>query len=154
MCTAIALSTCELPLPLVRQHALASRLHRREGRDEFQFHWWQLPTLLPVRRDGKLEVLPWGCKSRRGPLPAGGWIAVDDLAEGVVRHATTDEVVIPANLGFDKGTWYLISEGIRGIVIDSRGGPVVYMLTEPASNYYRNMTEQSPAMPVFINQVI
>jgi len=28
------------------------------------------------------------------------------------------------------------------------------MLTEPASNYYRNMTEQSPMMPLFVNQVI
>lgn len=62
--------------------------------------------------------------------------------------------MIPANLGFQKGTWFLIVEGIRGIVIESRAGPIVYMLTEPASNYYRNMTEQSPMMPLFVNQVI
>ncbi|HSQ56633.1 MAG TPA: hypothetical protein VLM40_12895, partial [Gemmata sp.] len=124
------------------------------GREEFQFHWWQVPTLIPVRREGKFEILPWGSKSRRGPLPYGGWVSLDHLAEGILGGATTEEVVIPANLGFQKGTWFLIAEGIRGIAIESRGGPVVYMLTEPASNYYRNMTEQSPAMPVFVNQVI
>lgn len=154
MCTAIALAPSELPVALVRQNRLVERVHQREGREEFQFHWWQVPTLLPVRWDGRLEILPWGSKSRRGPLPYGGWLPVEHLAEGVLASARPEEVVIPANLGQQKGTWFLIHEGIRGVVIETRGGPVVYMLTEPASNYYRNMTEQSPVMPLFVNQVI
>ncbi len=36
----------------------------------------------------------------------------------------------------------MIIEGIRGVLIwDRANGPVVYMLTEPSTNYYRNMTE-------------
>jgi hypothetical protein len=154
MCTAIALAVPELPIELVRRHRLAERVHAREGREEFQFHWWQMPTMLPVRWDGKLELLPWGSKLRRGPLPYGGWIAEEQVAGGLFRGANPEEVVIPANLGFQKGTWFLIVEGIKGVVIETRGGPVVYMLTEPASNYYRNLTEQSPQMPLFVNQVI
>ena len=154
MCTAIALATSELPIELVRQHPLAERVHAREGQNEFQFHWWQVPTVLPVRREGKLELLTWGSKLRRGPLPYGGWIAKDHIADGLLSAAHPQDVVIPANLGFQKGTWFLIVEGIHGIVIEARNGPIVYMLTEPASNYYRNMTEQSPTMPVFVNQVI
>ena len=72
----------------------------------------------------------------------------------MIANATPEEVVIPANLGQQKGTWFVINEGIRGVAIETRGGPVVYMLTEPASNYYRNMTEQSPMMPLFVDQVI
>lgn len=113
-----------------------------------------MPTLLPVRWDGRLELLPWGSKSRRGPLPYGGLMSLQDIAQGVLAAAHPEEVVIPANHGQQKGTWFLINEGIKGIVIETRGGPVVYMLTEPASNYYRNMTEQSPMMPLFVNQVI
>lgn len=65
-----------------------------------------------------------------------------------------EEVVIPANYGFQRGTWFLIAEGVRGVLVPERpGGPVVYLLVEPASNYYRNMTGQSTLMPVFINQV-
>jgi hypothetical protein len=154
MCTAIALTPSEIPVALVRRHRLAERVHEREGRQEFQFHWWQVPTLLPVRRDGRLDILPWGSKLRRGPLPYGGWISLEHIAEGVTAGAQPEEVVIPANLGLQKGTWFVINEGIRGVAIDTRGGPVVYMLTEPASNYYRNMTEQSPMMPLFVNQVI
>ena len=95
-----------------------------------------------------------GNKSRRGPLPYGGWVPLEHLAAGVLAGAEAEEVVIPANFGQQKGTWFLVNEGIKGVVIVTAYGPVVYMLTEPASNYYRNMTEQSPTMPVFVNQVI
>jgi len=139
---------------LARRHRLAERIHLREGREEYQFHWWQVPTILPVRRDGRLEILPWGSKLRRGPLPYGGWISLDLIAAGVLAGAQLEEVVVPANLGHEKGTWFVINEGIKGVAIETRGGPIIYMLTEPASNYYRNMTEQSPMMPLFVEQVI
>ena len=154
MCVAIALTPSELPRTLVDQHRLAERLYDREGHEEFQFHWWQIPTILPVRREGKLEILPWGSKSRRSPLPYGGWVSLEDIAEGVLANAHPEEVIIPANLGQQKGTWFVINEGIKGIVITTRGGPVVYMLMERASNYFRNMTEQTAMMPVFVDQVI
>jgi len=154
MCTAIALSPSDFPVALARRYRLSERMHVREGREEYQFHWWQIPTILPVRRDGRLEILRWGSKSRRGPLPVGGWMALDHIAAGVLASAAPEEVVIPANLGHEKGTWFVINEGIRGVVIEAGGGPVIYMLTKPASNYYRNMTEQSPMMPLFVDQVI
>ncbi len=154
MCTAIALARSELPCELVLKHRLGERVHERAGLAEIRFQWWQVPTLLPVRRDGRLELVPWGSKSRRGPLPYGGWVDRELVADGLFANSCTEEVVIPANLGHQKGTWFLIVEGIKGIVVQSRFGPVVYILTEPASNYYRNMTEQSPMMPVFVNQVI
>jgi len=149
MCTAIALVTTELPVELAER--LGGRMHSREGREEYQFHWWQTPTILPVRWDGRLELLPWGSKSRRGPLPCGGWVSEDHVS-GIFSES--DEVVIPANVGFQKGTWFLILEGIKGVVVQTRNGPVVYMLTTSSTNYYRNLTEQSPAMPVLVNQTI
>jgi hypothetical protein len=154
MCTAIALSPSELPVALIQRHRLTERIHVRERREEIQFHWWQTPTILPVRRDGRLEILPWGSKSRRSRLPYGGWISLEHITAGVLAGAGPEEVVIPANLGQQKGTWFVIHEGIKGVLVESGSGPVVYMLIEPASNYYRNMTEQSPMMPLFVGQVI
>jgi hypothetical protein len=154
MCTAIALAVSELPVDLVRRDRIAERKYVRERQEEFQFHWWQTPTILPVRRDGVLEMLAWGSKRRRGPLPYGGWIAEEHVKDGLLAGANPEEVVIPANLGYQKGTWFLIIEGIRGVAIETAAGRIVYMLTEPASNYYRNMTEQSPTMPLLVNQVI
>jgi hypothetical protein len=117
MCTAISLSVSELPVELVRRHRLTERIYNREGREEFRFHWYQVPTLLPVLLDGRIEILLWGSKLRRGPLPYGGWIALADIAAGVIACAAPEEVVIPANLGQQKGTWFVINEGIKGVVI-------------------------------------
>jgi hypothetical protein len=154
MCTAIAISISELPVELARQHRLTDRVYLREGREEFQLHWWETPTILPVRREGRLEMLPWGSRRRYGPLPYGGWVSELQIRDGLFAHSAPEEVMIPANLGFQKGTWFLILEGIRGVAVETRDGPVVYMLTKASSNYFRNMTEQSPTMPVFVNQVI
>jgi len=152
MCTGIALPLSDLPVAVVQRHRLAERVYDREGRPEYQFHWWATPTMLPVRWDGKLDILPWGSKARRGPLPYGGWVSREHVADGSLRPVEAG--VVPAVLGFHKGTWFLIAEGIKAVVVRAVSGPVVYMLTAPASNYYRNMTEQSPRMPVFVNQTI
>jgi hypothetical protein len=153
MCTGIAITLSEVPAPLVEE--MPERLYTRAGKQELQFHWWKTPTVLPVRWDGSLQLLQWGCKSRRSPLPYGGWIDREQLEAGLIAPARPEEVVISANLGFHKGTWFLVDEGICGVVLpDVPGGPVVYMLTAPASNYYRNMTGQSATMPVFVNQII
>ncbi len=64
------------------------------------------------------------------------------------------QVKIPTDYGFDKGVWYQITQGIRGILVrDEQGKPHVYMLTVPASHYYRIMTRSS-RMPVLIEQEI
>jgi len=155
MCTGIALATSELPASLAADPRLAGRLHCREGREEFQFHWWHTPTLLPVRWEGQLHLMPWGSKARRGTLPVGGWLPKDRVDDGWFANAGAEPVVIPANLGHHKGTWFLIAEGIRGLVLRGRDQmPVVYLLTEPSTTYYRNMTEQEPMMPVLVGQVI
>ena len=59
---------------------------------------------------------------------------------------------IPAALGLEKGVWFLITEGIRGILVrDERDMPHVYMLTQPASHYYQIMTRHN-RMPVLLGQ--
>jgi hypothetical protein len=60
----------------------------------------------------------------------------------------------PACFGFDKGIWFQIREGVRGILVrDEAGRPHVYLLTKPASHYYHVMTRQE-RMPVLIGERI
>ncbi len=150
MCTGLALPLSELPATLLDTPAIEQRRYVREGREEVQFHWWQVPTILPVQWEGQLRLLPWGTRDRRGTLPVGGWIHISSIHE----WSSPERVVIPAVLGFHAGTWFLISTGVAGVVLQSRDGPVVYMLTRPATNYYRNMTEQQGWMPALVDQVI
>lgn len=153
--TGIALMLSEIPEMLIETHRLAERVYERLGQREVQFHWWQEPAILPVRWDGRLQIMRWGSKCRRGRLPSGGCIPVEQIEAGTLSGARPEPVMIPANVGHHRGTWFLITVGIRGVVLpDAPGGPVVYLLVEPSTNYYRNMTEQSPLMPVLVDQVI
>lgn len=147
--TGLALALSEVPDRIIEEHP--ERVYEREGKQELQFHWWQTPTVIPVRWNGRLQTLRWGNRDRRGRLPYGGWISVAQMEAGLFAHARPEEVVIPANLGFHRGVWFLVAEGFRGVILPRvPGGPVVYMLIEPATNYFRNMTEQSETMPVLV----
>ncbi len=61
---------------------------------------------------------------------------------------------IPATLGFERGVWFRVRQGIRGLLVpDEQGVAVAYMVCEPASHYYRVMT-RSDRMPVLIEERI
>lgn len=146
--TGIALIASELPVAMLEP--VIDRLHDRGGCPEVRFENWHDPPLLPVRWDGALRLMRWGSHDRRSPLPHGGLMTRQQMDAGML--ADVDEVVIPANYGYQRGVWFLIEEGVRGVVVPKAG--VVYVLMEAASNYYRNMTGQSVLMPALINQVI
>jgi hypothetical protein len=130
-------------------------VYDRAGVKEVRFLLVQAPALLPVWWDGRLRVLPWGCRERRTRRPLGGWVTEEQLAAGLFASLNPEPVIIPANLGHHRGTWFLIATGIRGVVLpEVPGGPVAYMLVRPSTNYYRNMTAQEPLMPALVDQVI
>jgi hypothetical protein len=74
------------------------------------------------------------------------------VGAGVFR--APEPVVIPASFGYEAGVWFAINEGVKGVLVQDGTGPVVYMLMTRSSNYYRNMTQQTPTMPVLVGQVI
>lgn len=153
--TGIALPLYELPTDLLETPTVRARIHERHGHPEVQFHWWHEPAVLPVRLFGSIRLARWGSKQRTGtPLPFGGWVLEDRIRAGVFAGSAPEPVVIPAVLGHDTGTWFVIDQGVRGVVVRDRSGPVVYVLMRPATNYYRNMTRQTPTMPVLVGQVI
>lgn len=155
MCMAIALAWSSLPTELIGRHGLGRRAHDRGGEPEIQFWYQDRIPRLPIRRDGQLQIARWG--NGRGQsrfLPRTGWTWQEAIEEGVWRHLDALPVDIQAILGYERGTWYTIREGIRGLLVpDEHGNAVVYMICEPSSHYYRIMTG-SPRMPIFIEQRI
>ncbi len=156
MCLGIALAGSEVPTDLVGRHGLSRRLHVRGERPEYRFLFRDRVPRLPVWRDGRLQVVRWG--NGRGQsrfLPRTGWTWLGTIQEGGWRHLPAIPVDIPASFGLERrGVWYLIEQGIRGLLVpDERGCAVVYMICEPSSHYYRIMTG-SERMPVLIDQRI
>jgi uncharacterized integral membrane protein len=87
-------------------------------------------------------------------LPRTGWTWLSTVEAGYWRHLEPIPVDIPATPGLDRGVWFRIRQGIRGLLVpDERGLAVVYMICEPASHYYHVMT-RSNRMPVLIEERI
>jgi len=155
MCTAIALPQSELPVELVERADLSARVHDRDGRREVRFDWRACPALLPVWWCGRLHVVRWGNRDRvEWRLPPTGWTWKASVEDGKWAALGPDLVQIPAAFAYANGVWFKVKQGLRGLVVRTRAGePVVYMICEPATRYYRVMTRDA-WMPVLIGEVI
>jgi hypothetical protein len=155
VCVAVALVLSDLPAEVAEGDALAGRVHARgDGEREARFYWRAEPPLLPVWLDGRLQLVRWG--SRRGgrPLPPTGWTWRATVEAGRWAGLRPERVDIPATYCLAGGVWTRLKEGVRGLLVRDRAGePVVYMLCEPATRYYRVMT-RCEWMPVLIGEVI
>jgi hypothetical protein len=153
MCTGISLAISEVPVALFVENDLHSRWIERGGVAEVRFLYQDEPRVLPVWYEGQLRLVRWGVRrneSRR--LPCTGWTWQATVEAGRWAETDAEPVVIPASFGLERGIWFRIREGIRGLLArDEHGREAVYMLCEPASHYFAVMTRSS-RMPVLIGE--
>lgn len=133
-------------------------LHRRmtsrfDGSDrEVQFMYQDQCPMLPVWHEGELILVRWGNQDRKSRLPKGGWCWKHELESW--QWLRPQLVIIPANLGREKGVWFQIKEGIECILVRGQDRrPCVYMLIEKSTHYFRVMT-RSERMPVLVGERI
>jgi hypothetical protein len=155
MCTAIALASSELPLPLIEEHGLDARVHARGGEKEVRFYWQASPALLPVWWNGQLRIVRWGNRDRaERKLPPTGWTWRETVEDGKWAALAPEPVVVPATYGLMNGVWFKVKQGLRGLLVRDRAeNPVVFVVCEPATRYYQVMT-RADWMPVLIGEVI
>jgi len=153
MCFGIALPIDALPEDIVRRHAHRIALREPGATRELRFLYRDPLAELPAWHGNRLEIFAWGNRDDAASrLPRTGWCRQESLEEGRWRHLRPEPVDIPAAMGLEKGVWFLITEGIRGVLVhDERDRPHVYMLTQPASRYYQIMTRHD-RMPVLLGQ--
>lgn len=155
MCTAVAVDAGDLPVATLDHPLLGRRIHDRGGGREVRFYWRAHPALLPVWLDGRLQVVRWGNRDRSDrTLPPTGWTWRETVEAGRWREMAPEEVDIPACFGFANGVWFKVKQGMKGIAVRDRAGdPVVFMVCEPSTRYYRVMT-RCEWMPVLIGEII
>lgn len=153
MASVIALLQSGLPDELMGPHG--HRLHvRGDGVEaEWRFAFRESRPLLPVWHEGVLRLARWGNRDRRGNLPPTGWTWLATVRGGGWGPFGAELVDIPCDFACEKGVWYRVRQGMRGILVPGPDGPCVYMICEPATRYYRVMTK-SERMPVLIDEVI
>ena len=127
MFAGVALALSGLPVELLEQHDLQRRVYDRGGELEIQFLLHDGARVLPVWLDGRLRIVRWG--NRRGQsrgLPPTAWTWLATLEAGGWGDREPEPVVIPATMGLDRGVWYRVREGVRGVVVrDEQERPVV-----------------------------
>ena len=155
MLSGVALALSDLPLKLITEHGLRDRIRERGGEPEVQFLFGDARRLLPVWQGGQLRVVTWGNRrDENRSLPCTGWTQLITVEAGRWADFQPESVVIPATLGLDKGVWYRIRQGIRGLLVrDERGEARVFVLCEPSTHYYQVMT-RSRWMPVLVDELI
>ena len=147
----IALPFSDLPLELIERYDLSKQLHERGGEKELRFLWRVRNAILPVRHDGQLLIVPWGC--RGGYLPRSGytWLTTVEAGEWTVYEP--QEIEIPAIAGLRNGVWFRIRQGVRGLLAEAGEIRAAYMIVEPSTYYFKIMT-RSDRMPVLIGERI
>ncbi|HVK09842.1 MAG TPA: hypothetical protein VM597_13790 [Gemmataceae bacterium] len=147
----------DLPTALFDAHDLGRRVYDRGGnRPEVRFDCTDREPLLPVLVGGTVELFQWGSRDRAGPLPTTPWTwrASVDAGAWAGVGCDTEACVIPARYGFERGVWFLITEGIHGLLVrPPETAPAAYMVCEPSTRYYRVMT-RSDRMPWLVGEVI
>jgi hypothetical protein len=124
MLTAVALPRSALPLRLLDHPRLAAVAYDRGGEKELQFHLSVAVPLLPVRHEGQLRIVRWGC--RRGEsrvLPVGGWTRQTTVESGYWSESGAELLDVPAALGLDGGVWFAIWKWCAGCWCGTSAGP-------------------------------
>ena len=155
MCFGIALPIDALTEELVQQHQHRIAVREPDASRELRFTSRDPRAELPIWHNNQSAIILWGNRDDTASrLPRTGWCRRESLEAGRWSRLRPEPVEIPAALGLEKGVWFAIPEGIRGILVhDERGRPHVYMLTQPASHYYQIMTRHD-RMPVLLGQQI
>jgi hypothetical protein len=155
MCKGISVLRARIQQELYDEYLLEQRLAERGGETELRFMYTDKVVVLPVLHAGQHRIYEWGNRgNKESKLPRTGWCRNESLQAGKWRWLQPEPVEIPANLGLEKGVWFHITEGLRGIVVnDEQHRPHVYMLTQAASHYYATMTKHD-RMPLLVGQEI
>lgn len=157
MCKGISISKDRLRQELLEQYDLTDRLKTRaeSSQPELHFMYTDPVVQLPILVGGEVVIYEWGNRgNKESNLPRTGWCRIESLEAGKWRWLTPEPVEIPADFGLEKGVWFQINEGLRGVLVhDEIERPHVYMLTQPASHVYETMTHHE-RMPLLIDQEI
>ncbi len=118
--------------------------------------WQRGEPLLPVQTDLEgndegLALVCWGNRDKAAPFPQTGWARIDSITAGKWSYLRPKPVLIPVSYGVEKGRWFPIEQGIRGVLVQRGGQERVYMLTDNASPDFLQATRHE-RMPVLQGQ--
>ncbi|MFH1668014.1 MAG: hypothetical protein ABH884_03270 [Candidatus Komeilibacteria bacterium] len=131
----------------LRQFYSPDELKEIKNNGQATSFFWSAKPVLPVQEKNEVRLYNWGNRDKEIKLPTTGWAKQESLKQGKWNHLEPKIVNIVAEQGYEKGVWFKIKKGLKGVLVKNR----VYMLTQPADHDYQELTKHD-RMPIVIDQ--
>src|SRR5262249_20822384 len=108
---------------MLEQPRLKGRLFARGGEPEGRVFFREAERLPHMLLDGQLRLVRWGSRrSESKILPPTGWTWLSSVESGQWGQANAEPVVIAASMALEKGIWFRMREGIKGLLVRDEKG--------------------------------
>lgn len=141
MCGGVAVGFEKVPRKELEQYFSQAEIAKFKEKGEAQFLYWAKEPVLPVDRDNRIKLVPWGNRTGEEGIPKTGWAKLESLDAGHWMYLHPKYIKILGSRGYEKGKWFNIeSGGLKGILINKKNKERVYMITKKADASYRKIT--------------
>lgn len=151
MCGGIGFQLGKIPKGELKKYYSQKEIDKFAKSGEWQSFFWAPQPILPVEKNGEIQLMLWGNREEKIKFPKTGWAKIESLDDGKWAYLHPEYIKIPAERGFEKGVWFKIkSGGLKGVVIEKDDQSRVYMMTKPADVEYEKLTKHN-RQPVEFN---
>lgn len=149
MCGGISFSLSEVSEDELLEYFTPEEVERFKKSGLVRSFFWNRRPMLPVKENpnDRTKLYDWGNRDKNVDLPVTGWAKEESLKAGKWLWLKPQPVFIPANEGFEKGVWFKINQGLKGIKVEKGDQKRVYMLTRKATQQYLTKTRHD-RMPI------
>jgi len=141
VCGGIASDINKIPQGELKKYFSSEEIAKLKRLGVFEGFYWAKVPVLPVDKDGRVELVGWGNREGVEGMPKSGWAKQESVENGKWLYLKPATVKILANRGYEKGKWFDIkSGGLKGLLVDKNNKERVYMITKPADEQYLRMT--------------
>jgi hypothetical protein len=140
MCGGVGYKTKNIPESELKKYYSPELVKRFKKEDRIESFFWHDKATLPIKWQGKTQLMFWGNKDKNIKLPPTGWAREESLKDGKWDYLKPEEVDIPVDEGYEKKTWFDFKNGTKGVVVKRDNEERVYMITREASKEYEKKT--------------
>lgn len=140
MCGAISIEYDAAFKAELKNFFTEAEINNFENKGEIVFTYWDKQPVLPVKNKNGITFIEWGNRDANLSIPKTGWARLESLLEKKWDHLKPKVVLIPAKRGCEKKHWFDLDKDIKAVLVQKDGVQRVYMITEAASDEFKEMT--------------
>lgn len=141
MCGGVGFKIKNIPEEELNKYYSSELLKRFKTTGEVDSFFWHKDAVLPIRTKTGIQLKLWGNKDDDLKLPKTGWAKIESLKAGKWDYLHPETLDIPIERGYEKKVWFDMPKGAKGILVKKGDEERVYMITEEASENYKNKTK-------------